>query len=58
MGGRCPVTEPAALLLANIRLVHDVRDTCDEAGRPLRTYMCQYHEGFSDGLGAEGEPGD
>lgn len=39
----------ALLLLENVRLVHR-RDTCDEAGRPLSTYTCQYHEGYEDGL--------
>lgn len=38
-----------AELLRNIRLVHG-RDTCDEAGRPLSTYLCDYHQGVRDGL--------
>lgn len=35
----------------SVRLVHG-RDTCDEAGRPLSTYTCGYHEGFEDGVEA------
>jgi hypothetical protein len=35
------------LLLRNVRLVHG-RDTCDEAGRPLSTYTCGYHQGYWD----------
>ena len=40
---------PSATLLANVRYVHG-RDTCDEAGRPLSTYLCDYHQGYEDGL--------
>lgn len=36
-------------LMDSVRLVHG-RDTCDEAGRPLTTFICSYHEGFSDAL--------
>ena len=38
-----------ALLHGSIRAAHG-RETCDEAGRPLSTYICTYHEGFSDAL--------
>ena len=36
-------------LLDNVRYVHG-RDTCDEAGRPLTTYLCPYHEGYEAAL--------
>lgn len=36
-------------LLESVRLVHG-RDTCDDAGRPLSTYTCNYHEGYQDAL--------
>ncbi len=41
--------DAAVLLTRNVRLVHG-RDTCDEAGRPLSTYTCDYHQGFEDGI--------
>lgn len=37
------------LLLENVRLVHK-RDTCDPAGRSLRIYTCEYHQGYEEGL--------
>lgn len=45
------------LLMQSVRLVHG-RDTCDDAGRPLAVYMCQYHEGFADGIEAAQEDSD
>lgn len=39
----------ATLLLGNVQLIHG-RDTCDEAGRPLAVYICDYHQGFEHGL--------
>lgn len=40
----------AKLALAqSVELVHG-RATCDEAGRPLFAYVCDYHQGYQDGL--------
>ncbi len=39
------------LLSRNVHYVHK-RGTCDEAGRPLSTYTCEYHQGFEDGIDA------
>ena len=35
-------------LLNSIRHTHG-RNTCDDAGRPLTSYLCEYHQGYSDG---------
>lgn len=37
------------LLLESVRRSHG-RDTCDDAGRPLSTYTCEYHQGYEDGI--------
>ena len=44
-----PQPHAPSTLLANVRATHG-RDTCDDVGRPLSTYTCDYHQGYEDGL--------